>query len=57
MPVLSLSPSASSFKNTGGLCGMWDNDKNKELFVLDIDGVEEYLPNLNNVELARDFWK
>lgn len=57
MPRLNVEPSEASFENTGGLCGMWDNNRRTELFVLDVDGVEEYLPNLNNVELAKSFWK
>jgi len=36
---------------------MWDDNQSNELYILDVDGVEEYLPNLNNVEKARDFWK
>jgi hypothetical protein len=36
---------------------MWDNSRQTELFVLDVDGVEEYLPNLGNVALAEEFWK
>lgn len=49
----------SSFENTGGLCGMWDNKRDKELFILDIDGVEDYLQGFsqNSVQMARDFWK
>ena len=57
MPVLNISPSKSSYENTGGLCGMWDNNRQTELFVLDQDGIEEYLPRLNDVRLARDFWR
>ena len=57
LPVLGISPSKSSYENTGGLCGMWNNDRKNELFVLDRDGVEHYLPNLRDVSLARDFWK
>lgn len=57
MPTLEIKPSLSSYENTGGLCGMWDDDRRKELYVLDEDGVEKYLPNLNDVEVAREFWR
>ncbi len=59
MPLISVSPAKVNFENTGGLCGMWDNDKseNKELYVLDKNGYDSYLPNLNNITLAESFWK
>lgn len=49
----------SSFNNTGGLCGKWDNDSNRELFILDQDGVEHYIDHnaSENVQLIGDFWK
>lgn len=57
LPRLIIEPAKSSYENTGGLCGMWDNNRSTELYILDQDGVEEYLPNFNDVQLARDFWK
>jgi hypothetical protein len=36
---------------------MWDNNRNRELYVLDEDGVEQFLPNTNDVEVAREFWR
>lgn len=57
MPRLIIEPSMSSYENTGGLCGMWDGSQSTELYIMDQDGVEEYLPNAQNVEIARDFWK
>jgi hypothetical protein len=39
--------------------GLWDNNKslNNELFVLDKDGINEFLTNLNDVRKARNFWR
>ena len=61
MPDLRIQASKSSFKNTGGLCGMWDgvNQPSSELYLLDKDGVEQFLPNTNvaNLNLLSEFWK
>lgn len=54
MPTLKISPSESSYQNTGGICGMWDNNKNQELYVLDKNGIIQFT---SDVSLARDFWK
>ncbi|RNA24022.1 von Willebrand factor D and EGF domain-containing -like [Brachionus plicatilis] len=54
MPTLKISPSQSSYQNTGGICGMWDNNKNQELYVLDKNGIIQFT---SDVTLARDFWK
>ena len=50
MPDLRVQASKSSYKNSGGLCGMWDGigQLNRELYVLDKDGAIQYLPNLDN---------
>lgn len=59
LPSLIIKPSRSSFNNTGGLCGMWDGNENRELFVFDKNGIERFLPNnaTDTVTSARDFWK
>ena len=46
----------SSYAKTGGLCGLWDNDKKKELYNLDKDGNKNFFAT-NKLTLARDFWK
>lgn len=61
MPDLRVQASKSSYKNSGGLCGMWDGigQLNRELYVLDKDGAIQYLPNLdnNNFNILAEFWK
>lgn len=57
IPRLIIQPSQSSFKNSGGLCGFWDDDINKEFFVLDENGSKQFLDIENNYELIKDFWK
>ena len=47
-------PSASSFNNTGGLCGLWDGNKSNDLYVLDRDGLNQFNANLGSIE---SYWK
>ena len=54
MPSLEISPSVSSFENTGGLCGLWDNYKGNDLYILNKDGVDEVTTSLSAVE---EYWK
>ncbi|CAF0998310.1 unnamed protein product [Brachionus calyciflorus] len=54
MPVMRIEPSASSFKNTGGICGLWDNSLEKEHFVLDKAGAIEFTKDITKI---RDFWR
>jgi hypothetical protein len=56
MPDIYVQASSSSYKNTGGLCGMWDGNPNYELYVLDKDGVEQNV-GLSNLALVGEFWK
>lgn len=58
MPDLIVTPSKASFNNTGGLCGMWDSNSQRELYVLDKDGNEEYLTNTNETLIKiKEFWQ
>jgi hypothetical protein len=57
IPDVTVQASKSSYSNTGGLCGMWDGDQNKELYVLDKNGIEHYLPAQSNVDVLAEFWK
>ena len=54
MPRIYVTPAENSFKNTGGLCGMWNNDRSKELYVLDNDGNLKYGASVSEV---KDFWR
>ncbi len=54
MPSIYVTPSENSYKNTGGLCGMWNNDRNRDLYVLDDNGVEKYGASVNEI---KDFWR
>lgn len=54
MPRILVTPSSNSFRNTGGLCGMWNKDANKDLYVLDNNGFQKYGIS---VQEAKDFWR
>ena len=54
MPSLKIQASKSSYKNTGGICGMWDDNMSQELYVFDKDGLFEYTSDVSKV---RDFWQ
>ena len=56
MPLLSVRVPRSSFNNTGGLCGRWDGNQQRDLYHLDQDGNEEFF-QLNDLDKAKDFWK
>jgi hypothetical protein len=52
----------TSFDNTGGLCGMWngDKDQSKQLFILNQNGDFKYLPDLDektSISQALQFWR
>ncbi len=51
-------PSLGSFRNTGGLCGMWDNDVNNELYTMDKDGINQFFTNVSetDLEVVKEFW-
>jgi hypothetical protein len=46
--------SNSSKKNTGGLCGFWNDDPNDDLFILNNDGIEVLENDTANLT---EFWK
>jgi hypothetical protein len=54
MPRIKLTPAVNSYKKTGGLCGMWNGDQSKDLYVLDDNGDEKYNANINEI---KDFWR
>ena len=61
VPQLIVKPSKESFNKTGGLCGLWDNSRTKELYVMERDGSDKYLKQWNtgsaDIQTARDFWR
>ncbi len=54
LSVIEVSPSSNSFNRTGGICGLWDNNSNRELYVIDDNGIEIFK---NEEDLASMFWK
>lgn len=54
MPSIAISPSRSSFENTGGLCGLWDKSPARDLFVMDKNGVDQFT---NDIGLLEKYWK
>ena len=54
MPRIYVTPSQNSYKKTGGLCGMWNDDKNKDLYILDDQGNEKFGASVAEV---KDFWR
>ena len=54
MPRMSITPAINSFKFTGGLCGLWNNDTQKDLYVIDNNGNQKFGVS---VEDAKDFWR
>lgn len=54
MPDFRITPSVSSFKNTGGLCGLWDGSSINDLYVLNKDGINEFG---SSVSLIESYWK
>ena len=61
IPQIIVKPPKSAFNKTGGLCGLWDNSKTKELYVMEKDGSDKYLNDWNtgssDIQTARDFWR
>ncbi len=54
MPRMSITPAINSFKYTGGLCGLWNNDTQKDLYVIDNNGDQKFGVS---VEDAKNFWR
>ena len=54
MPRIFITPAINSFKNTGGLCGLWNNDTRKDLYVIDNNGDQKFGVS---IEDAKDFWR
>ena len=54
MPRILLTPAVNSYKNTGGLCGMWNDDPSRDLYILNDMGDQQYT---NDVNLVKDFWR
>ena len=54
MPRIYVTPSFNSYKKTGGLCGMWNDDKNKDLYILDDKANEKYGASVAEV---KNFWR
>ena len=54
MPRILLTPAPNSYRKTGGLCGMWNDNTSKDLYVLDDNGDEKYNANVNEI---KDFWR
>ena len=56
MPVITVTPAITSFDHTGGLCGWWNNNTDKELYVLDKEGFPVY-QDLKDLDRFDEFWK
>ena len=54
MPSILLTPAINSYKKTGGLCGMWNNNPWQDLYILNELGKPEYT---NDIDLVKDFWR
>ncbi len=52
-----ITPSKSSFNNTGGLCGLWDNNSNNELYIMNKDGLNEFVHDYqSDLNIVKEFW-
>ncbi len=57
LPNVIITPSKSSFNNTGGLCGLWDNNSNNELYILNKDGLKQFVhSNQSDLDMVKKFW-
>ncbi|RNA13528.1 von Willebrand factor D and EGF domain-containing [Brachionus plicatilis] len=57
LPILSIQAPNSTYQSTGGLCGRWDGNgnRNTDLYVLDRHGLESFV-SPSNLSLIKDFW-
>lgn len=59
LPQLTIQPALSSFNHSGGFCGLWDEDPDRDFFVLNKNGAKRFLvgDNDEDIQLITEFWK